>query len=52
METDLEIADVKDRSHRCVCSINCEMGLWESFGRRIASLCNCEVGEFVSLFEI
>ena len=49
IETDMEIDDVDDRSHRCTCSVNTEIGLLEQFGTRILRLKRGEIGTIVSL---
>ena len=49
IETDIEIEDVDDRSHRCTCNVYTEIGLLEQFGARILGLKSGEIGTIVNL---
>ena len=49
VEMDLEINDVEDRTHRCVCNVYTELGLLEQFAKRISRLIQAETGFTVSL---
>jgi hypothetical protein len=51
IEIDLEIDDVEDRSHRCVCNVYTELGLLERFAKRIPAVINSKTGFEVSLLE-
>jgi len=46
---DLEINDVEDRTHRCVCNVYTELGLLEQFAKRTSRLVQAETGFTVSL---
>lgn len=52
VETDIEINDVDDRSHRCICNVYTEIGLLEKFGADIRKLKSGEIGTIVSLSNI
>ena len=51
IETDLEINDVEDRTHRCVCNVYTEIGLLERFAKRIPELVQAEIGFSVSVLD-
>lgn len=51
IEADLEIGDVRDRSHRCQMNVFCTLGELESLGRRLNSLMHNEIGASVSLVD-
>ncbi len=51
IEIDLEIDDVEDRSHRCVCNVYTELGLLVRFAKRIPAVINSKTGFEVSLLE-
>ena len=51
IETDLEIEDTEDRTHRCVCNLYTELGLLERFSKRIPKLIQAEIGFAVSLLD-
>lgn len=51
VEMDLEINDVEDRTHRCVCNVYSELGLLEQFAKRLSRLVRSEIGFTVSLLD-
>ena len=51
IETDLEINDTEDRTHRCVCNVYTELGLLERFAKRLLKLIQAEIGFSVSLLD-
>lgn len=52
IEVDLEVADIKDRSHRCCYFVNGELGAVERFGKKLIRLCSENNGTKISLFEL
>lgn len=52
IEVDLEVEDIKDRSHRCCYFINGELGAVERFGEKLIGLCTEKTGTKISLFEL
>ena len=49
IECDIEIEDVKDRSHRCICNIHTEIGMLEKFAGKRCRLADNNYYESVSL---
>ena len=52
IEMDLEINDVEDRSHRCICNVYTELGLLEKFAKNVHKLIDADIGSTVSLLDI
>ena len=51
LEMNLEINDVEDRTHRCVCNVYTELGLLEQFAKKISILDRAKIGFSVSLID-
>lgn len=51
IEMDIEIADVDDRSHRCMCFVNSELGAIEKFGMNLRKICDGDLGETITLLD-
>ena len=51
IEMDLEINDVTDRSHRCICNVYTELGLLQQFAIRMEKIIDSKVGYAISLLD-
>ena len=51
IEIDMEIVDNKSRAHRCKFFINTELGMLESFGEKLYSIYEAEIGSCACLFD-
>lgn len=50
IEMDIEIADIDNRSHRCLFFVKGELGAIERLGRNMKYLCSGDIGEEICLF--
>lgn len=51
IEMDIEVADIDNRSHRCLFFVEGELGAIERLGKNLKNICEGAVGEEISLFE-
>ncbi len=51
IEMDIEIDDIKNRSHRCKYFVEGELGAIERLGNKLKTLCKSAIGIQISLYE-
>lgn len=50
IEVDIEIEDCEERLHRNIFYIESELGLLESFGKKLKTFYNTEIGDMISMY--